>query len=224
MKAEIPNTDGKKIYIRFMTSLRCKMAARSEMEKLGMSYSISLHGAIQFTGECTKEQFSMLDRNLRKHGMALLDETRSLIIDKIIDEIIQVIHYSDELPRYRYSEIIQGNIGKGDISVLQIFSDVQGLSVLQFIILEKIERIKEMLLYEEYNLAEIAGKLYYKNEHTMNAQFKKHTGLSPGYFRELKSRRDSIRKKAAGQGKTIASDHDQQTDTDADAVKQERKP
>lgn len=216
MNPETPNTDGKKIYIRYMTSLRCKMAAKSEMQKLGISYSISLHGAIQFTGECTKEQFSMLDRNLRKHGMVLLDERHSLIIDKIIDEIIEVIHYSDELPRYRYAEIIQENIGNGDISVLQIFSDVQGLSVLQFIILQKIERIKEMLLYEELNLTEIAERLRYKNEQFMIAQFKKHTGLYPAYYIELKSHRENIRKQFVNPAKTIPSD--------PDPVKQEFKP
>lgn len=206
MNPETANSDGKKIYIRYMTSLRCKMIAKSEMQKLGLSYSVSLHGAIQFTDECTQEQFDMLDRNLRKHGMKLLDERHSAIIDKIINEIIEVIHHSDELPRYTYSEIIQDNTGNGDVSILQIFSDVQGLSVLQFIILQKIERIKEMLLYEEMDLTEIADKLYYKNKQVMTAQFKKHTGLTPGYFKELKSHRNSIREKTINPGKTNASD------------------
>lgn len=179
-----------------MTSLRCKMAARSEMQNLDIPFSVSLHGAIQFTDECTTEQFKMLDQKLRKHGMSLLDERHSSIIDKIINEIIEVIHFSDELPRYRYAEIINEDIRGGDASVLQIFSDVQGISVLQFIVLHKIERIKEMLLYEDVTLTEIADKLFYKNVHFMNAQFKKHTGLSPVYFSELKSQRENIRRQS----------------------------
>ena len=206
MKPETPNTDGKTIYIRYMTSLRCKMVARSEMEKLDIDHSVSIHGAIQFTDECTQEQFDMLDRNLRKHGMKLLDERHSSIIDKIINEIIDVIHYSDELPRYKYEEIIQDKIGGREISILQLFSDVQGLSVLQFIVLQKIERIKEMLLYEELNLTEIAEKLYYKNEQFMIAQFKKHTGLSPVYFTDLKLHRENIRKQTLNPGKTVTLD------------------
>jgi YesN/AraC family two-component response regulator len=193
MKPETPNNTGKKIYIRFMASLRCKMIAKSEMQKLGIKHSVSVHGAIQFTDECTQEQFRLLDRNLRKYGMALLDERHSSIIDKIINEIIEVIHYSDELPRYRYAEIINENIGGGDISVLQIFSDVKGVSVLHFIVLQKIERIKEMLLYEELSLAEITKKLFYKNEPFMIAQFKKYTGLPPEYFMKIKSERDRLR-------------------------------
>lgn len=179
-----------------MTSLRCKMAARSEMQKLDMNFSVTLNGAIQFTDECTDEQLKMLDQNLRKHGLALLDERHSSIIDKIINEIIEVIHFSDELPKYKYTEIIHENKKGEDISVLQIFSDVQGISVLQFIVLHKIERIKEMLIYEDVTLTEIADKLSYKNVHFMNAQFKKHTGLTPAYFLELKSQRDNIRRQS----------------------------
>jgi AraC-like DNA-binding protein len=205
MKSEFSNTSGKKIYIRYMTSLRCKMAARSEMQKLGIDYSVSVFGAIQFTDECTQEQFDMLDKNLRKHGLALLNEMHSSIIDKIISEIIEVIHYSDELPGYKYAELLQENIGNGESSVLQIFSDVQGISILNFIILQKIERIKEMLLYEDFTLSEIAQKLHYKNEQYMIAQFKKFTGLYPQYFIELKAQRERIRKHTKGPAKKTAT-------------------
>jgi YesN/AraC family two-component response regulator len=193
MKPEIPNPAGKVVYIRYMASLRCKLAAKSEMEKLGIKHSISVHGAIQFTNEFTQEQFDLLDRNLRKHGMILLDEHHSVIIDKIINQVIEVIHYSDELPGYRYNEIINENIGDQDMSVLKIFSDVKGITILHFIILQKVERIKEMLLYEDVSLSEIAEKLRYKNERFLFAQFKKYTGLTPEYFKELKKQRESIR-------------------------------
>ncbi|MCA1801657.1 MAG: helix-turn-helix domain-containing protein [Rhodothermaceae bacterium] len=207
MKPELINTSGKKIYIRYMTSLRCKMAARSEMQKLGIEYSVSIFGAIQFTDECTQEQFDMLNKNLRKHGLALLDERQSSIIDKIINEIIEVIHYSDELPRYKYAELLHENIGNGETSFLQLFSDVQGISVLHFIILQKIERIKEMLLYEDFTLSDIAQKLYYKNEQSMTAQFKKFTGLYPQYFIDLKAHRERIRKRTKDpDNKTVAAD------------------
>ncbi|MFU8859015.1 MAG: helix-turn-helix domain-containing protein [Cyclonatronaceae bacterium] len=204
MKHEIPNNAGKKLYIRFMASLRCKMIVKAEMQKLGIKHSVSVHGAIQFTNECTQEQFTLLDHNLRKYGMTLLDERRSSMIDKIINEIIEVIHYSDELPRYRYAEIINENIGGADISVLQIFSDVKGVSVLHFIVLQKIERIKEMLMYEELSLAEITEKLSYKNETFMIAQFKKYTGLSPEYFMKMKSERDRLRVHTLNPDKTVA--------------------
>lgn len=183
---------GHKFYIKYMVSLRCKMIVRKELEKLDLAYTISPHGAIEFHEEVTQDELDELKKNLQRSGLELLDAANSKLIDRIIKTIIEVIHYSDELPNLSFDDIISKNIGTGNDPILKIFSDVKGMSIMQFIISQKIERIKELLLYEDLSISEITEKLRYKNEHYMIAQFKKHTGLSPAYYKKLKNERSKI--------------------------------
>jgi AraC-like DNA-binding protein len=182
----------KKLYVKYMVSLRCKLIVKEELKNLNIKYSISVHGAIIFLEAITEYRINELNHNLQKSGMVLLDEPNSLLIDKIINTIIEVIHYSEELPKLSFSEVISDKFGSDNGPILKIFSDVKGMSVMQFIIIQKVERIKEMLLYEDFTLEEIAKKLYYKNEDLLIAQFKKYTGLTPTYFKELKKERINL--------------------------------
>lgn len=182
----------KKLYVKYMVSLRCKLIVKDELEKLNIKYSISVHGAIVFHEAITEYRINELNQNLQKSGMVLLDEPNSMLIDKIINTIIEVIHYSDEVPKVNFKDVISDKFGPENESVLKIFSVVKGMSLVQFIILQKIERIKEFLLYEDLPLHEIAEKLYYKNEGFLVAQFKKYTGLTPAYFKELKKERANL--------------------------------
>lgn len=179
----------KKLYVRYMVSLRCKMIVRKELKKLGFKYSILTHGAIEFLEEATQEDLNALRRNLRESGLELLDVHESRLVDRIIDNIIEVIHYFDELPKLSYSEIIAQNFGETSDSVLKIFSEVVGMSVIQFIVVQKIERAKVLLLYDNLSLIEISKKLRYKSKDIFIAQFKKITGLDPHYFIKLKEER-----------------------------------
>lgn len=168
------------------------MILKEELGKAGLKYAISPHGAIEFFEGTTKAQIEELNRNLKKSGLELLAPSESMLVDRIINTVIEVIHYSDELPDLSFEDIIGKSLGMGRESILKIFSDVKGISIMQFIILQKIERVKELLLYEDLSLAEISEKLRYKNEHYLIAQFKKYTGLSPSYFRQLGSERMSV--------------------------------
>ncbi|MDZ7719914.1 MAG: helix-turn-helix domain-containing protein [Balneolaceae bacterium] len=188
-KREQMEVVSKKLYVKYMVSLRCKLILKEELKNLNIKYSISVHGAIIFHEAITEYRLNELNQNLQKSGLLLLDEPNSLLIDKIINTIIEVIHYSEELPKVNFSDVISDKLGSDNESILKIFSDVKGMSVMQFIILQKIERIKELLLYKELTLQEIAKKLYYKNEDLLIAQFKKHTGLTPAYFKKLRKER-----------------------------------
>ncbi len=178
-----------KRYVKYMVSLRCKMILKEELEKANLTYSISPHGAVEFLEEPAQAQLEELHKNLLKPGLELLDENDSMLIDRIINTIIEVVHYSDELPNLSFDDIIGKSLGSGSESILKIFSDVKGISIIQFIILQKVERVKELLLYDDLSLAEIAEKLRYKNEHYLIAQFRKFTGLPPSYFKKLKNER-----------------------------------
>lgn len=182
----------KKLFVRYMVSLRCKLIVRKELKALKIKYSISTNGAIIFLEAITEYRLNELNQNLQKSGMMLLDSPDSLLIDKIINTIIEVIHYSDELPKVKFSDIISEKFASENESILKVFSDVKGMSIIQFIMMQKIERVKEMLLYEEMTLQEIAEKLYYKNESSLIAQFEKCTGLTPAYFKELKNKRMNL--------------------------------
>lgn len=182
----------KKLYVKYMVSLRCKLIVKEELKNLNIKYSISVHGAIIFLEAITEYRLNELNQNLQKSGLLLLDEHNSLLIDKIINAIIEVIHYSEELPKVNFADVISDKFGSDNASILKIFSDVKGMSVMQFIIIQKVERIKELLLYEELTLQEIAANLYYRNENLLIAQFKKYTGLTPAYFKELKKERINL--------------------------------
>lgn len=181
-----------KRYVKYMVSLRCKMVVKEQLEKAGLTYSISPHGAIEFREETTQTQLEELNENLLKSGLELLDENNSMLIDRIINTVIEVVHYSEELPNLSFEDIIGNGLGSNSESILKIFSDVKGMSIMQFIVLQKIERVKQLLLYDNLSLAEIAEKLRYKNEHYLIAQFKKYTGLHPTYFKKIKNERMSV--------------------------------
>lgn len=178
-----------KLYVRYMVSLRCKTIVREELKKLGTKYSILSHGAIQFHEDVAQEDLNMLKSNLRKSGLELLDIHESKLVDRIINTIMEVVHNFDELPKLTYSELIAQNIGEVNESVLKIFSEVVGMSLIQFIVIQKVEKIKELLLYDDVPLSEITYKLRYKSQKHLIAQFKKHTGLTPAFFKQLRQKR-----------------------------------
>ena len=181
----------KKLYVRYMVSLRCKLIVREQLKKLNIKHSISVQGAIIFLELVTEYRLNELKQKLKKHGLILLNEQESMLIDKMINMIIEVVHYTDELPKMTFDDLIDHRIGNEKESILKIFSDVKGMSVLQFIVNQKIERAKELLVYEGLSLSEIAEKLNYKNEALFISQFKKLTGLHPDYFSGLKKQREN---------------------------------
>ena len=162
---------------------------KSELDNLGLAYIYSPHGAIDFYDGISEKQMTQLHNNLLKSGLALLSENESKFIDRIINTIIEVVHYSDALPSLGFADVINEHSIVGDESILKIFSDVKGMSILQFIVVQKVERVKEMMLYEDITLSEIAKILNYKNENYLVAQFKKITGLTPCDFKRMRLER-----------------------------------
>lgn len=187
----------KSLYVKYMVSLRCKLIVREELSKLNINYYISINGAISFLETVTQHRLDELDRNLKKSGMELLDSSDSVLIDKITNTIAELIHDSKKLPRSTYSEIIKENFSADNGVILSVFSDVKGMSLIQYIVLQKIERIKELLLYEEMSLQEISDRLNYKSKNLLVAQFKNYTGLSPDYYIALKQERNTLCEKNA---------------------------
>ena len=177
------------IYVKYMVSLRCKMVVEQELQKLGLQYVKINLGTIEILEDISDSQREELRKNLEEYGLELLDDKRKIIIEKIKAIIIEMIHYSEELPKMKYSEYISDKLGYDYTYLANIFSEVKGITIQQFIIVNKIERVKELLLYDELNLKEIAYKLHYSSVAHLSNQFKKVTGLTPSYFKKLKEQR-----------------------------------
>jgi AraC-like DNA-binding protein len=174
-----------------MVSLRCKMIVQEELAKLGLHYVIVELGMVEILEDLTEEQWEKLKANLLRSGLELLDDKRSILIEKIKNAITEMIHYSNEVPKVNYSNYISEKLQYDYTYLSNIFSEVKGITIQQFIIINKIERVKELLLYDELNLTEISYKLHYSSVAHLSNQFKKVTGLSPSYFKQLKQKRKS---------------------------------
>ena len=172
-----------------MVSLRCKMVVRQELQKLGLHYVNVDLGTIEILEDITDLQREQLGKNLKAWGLVLLDDKRKIIIEKIKAVIIEMIHYMDELPKVNYSEYISEKLGYDYSYLATAFSEVKGVTIQQFIIMNKIERVKELLLYDELNLTEISYRLHFSSVAHLSNQFKKVTGLTPSYFKKLKKKR-----------------------------------
>lgn len=180
-----------KLYIKYMVSLRCKMLVKEELVKLGLHYVIVDLGIVEVLEEISAEQRDSLKTNLLKSGLELLDDKKAILIDRIKNVIIEMIHYGDELPKVNYSIYIQDKLKLDYTYLSNIFSEVKGITIQQYIIIHKIEKVKELLLYDELNLTEISYKLDYSSVAHLSSQFKKITGLTPTYFKSLKQKRIS---------------------------------
>jgi len=178
-----------KLYIKYMVSLRCKMMVKEELTKLGLKYVLVDLGMVEILEDITEKQREQLKKNLLKSGLELLDNKKSILIEKIKNVITEMIHYSDELPEINYSDYISEKLGYDYTYLANTFSEVKGITIQQFIINRKIERVKELLLYDELNLTEISRKLHYSSVAHLSNQFKKVTGLAPSYYKQMKQKR-----------------------------------
>ena len=172
-----------------MVSHRCKMMVIDELKKVGLQHTAVDLGMVETLQDLSEEQRSLLKENLLKSGLELLDDKKSILIERIKNLIVEMIHYSDQLPTLNYSEYISNKLQYDYTYLSNIFSEVKGTTIQQFIIIHKIERVKELLLYDELNLTEIAYKLHYSSVAHLSNQFKKVTGLSPSFFKKLKQKR-----------------------------------
>lgn len=172
-----------------MVSLRCKMMVKEELKKLDINYNVVELGTVEMPFDISQRQREELKINLLKCGLELLDDRKSILIEKIKNVIIEMVHYLDELPKVNYSEYISEKLNLDYTYLSNIFSEVKGITIQQFIILHKVEKVKELLLYDEMNLTQISYKLNYSSVAHLSNQFKKVTGLSPSFYKQLKQKR-----------------------------------
>jgi AraC-like DNA-binding protein len=166
------------------------MVVREELKKIGINYVVVDLGMVEILENITQEQHEQLRINLLKSGLELLEDKKSILIEKIKNVIIEMIHYSDELPTINYSDYISEKLGYDYTYLANTFSEVKGITIQQFIIIHKIEKVKELILYDELNLTEISYKLHYSSPAHLSNQFKKVTGLTPSFYKKMKQKRN----------------------------------
>jgi AraC-like DNA-binding protein len=180
-----------KLFIKYMVSIRCKMVVKTELIKLGLHYAIVDLGEVEIKEELTNEKREQLKIALLKSGLELMDDKKAILIEKIKKVIIEMIHYADELPKIKNSDYISEKLNHDYTYLANLFSEVTGITIEHFIIAHKIEKVKELLLYDELSLTEISYKLNYSSVAHLSKQFKKATGLTPSFFKQLKNKRRS---------------------------------
>jgi len=172
-----------------MVSLRCKMLVQAELCNLAIAYNFLELGIVELQQPISTEQREILKINLLKSGLELLDDKKSILVERIKNTITEVIHHSEELPRANFSIYLSQMLGYDYTYLSNVFSEVKGITIQQYIIINKIEKVKELILYDELNLSEIAYKMHYSSVAHLSNQFKKITGVTPTFFRQLKLNR-----------------------------------
>ncbi len=169
-----------------MVSNRCKVAVREVLRKMGLHFVVVDLGEVDIMEEVTGESLEHLKTALMDEGFELMDDRKSILIEKIKNVITEMIHNSDEEINMNYSDFIVGKLDYDYNYLSTLFSELKGITIQQFIIVHKIERVKELLRYGELNLTQISYKLHYSSVGHLSNQFKKVTGLSPSEFKQLK--------------------------------------
>ena len=172
-----------------MVSARCKITVKDELKKLGLHFIIVELGEIEIMENISAQQRELLKVGLISSGLELMDDKRSVLIERIKNVIIEMVHHSDEVVRVNFSHYLSEKLNHDYTYLSNLFSEVQGTTIEQFIIAHKIERIKELIIYGELNITEIAWKMKYSSVAHLSNQFKKMTGLSPSHFKQLKDKR-----------------------------------
>ncbi len=175
-----------------MVCIRCKMVVKDELKKMGVQHSVVELGEVEVFENITAEQHDQLKEALLKSGLDLMDDKKSVLIQKIKNVIVELVHYSEEPLLVKFSEYLSQKLNHDYTYLANLFSEVQGTTIEKFFIAHKLERVKELLVYDEMNLTEIAYLLHYSSVAHLSAQFKKVTGLTPSHFKKLKDKRRSM--------------------------------
>jgi AraC-like DNA-binding protein len=172
-----------------MVCHRCKMVVKSELENLGLLYSTIELGEAEIEGEITSGQRQKLASALKETGLELMEDKKSILVERIKTSIIDLVHFTDDQIKVNLSDHLSQKLNHNYTYLANLFSEVKGTTIEKYYLTHKIERVKELLAYDELNLTEIAWKLHYSSVAHLSNQFRKMTGLTPTQFKNLKGRR-----------------------------------
>ncbi|MFH6987850.1 helix-turn-helix domain-containing protein [Flavobacterium collinsii] len=175
------------LFVKNMVCNRCIMVVQNELEKLGLDFTNIKLGEVTLTGELNQEERNLLEGALVPLGFEVIDDKKSRIIEKIKNIIIDLVHHQDNDTKNNLSDILSEKINHDYNYLSNLFSEVEGTTIEKYFIAQKIEKIKELLVYDELSLSEIALRLNYSSVAYLSNQFKKVTGLTPSHFKQIRT-------------------------------------
>lgn len=178
-----------KLYVKNMVSNRCKIIVKSELEKLGLHARIVELGEVEIMENLTGELRDLLNAGLKKSGLALIDDKKTILIEKMKNSIVELVHYSEDQLKINLSDYLSEKLIYDYTYLSNLFKENQGITVEHFYLNHKVELVKELLVYDELSLTEIAYKLHYSSVAHLSNQFKKMTGLTPSQYKHLRHKR-----------------------------------
>lgn len=178
-----------KLYLKYMVSIRCKMLVKAELERFGLHYKSVELGEAEIEENISADQWNALNGALKKSGIELMEDKKSILIEKIKNVIVELVHYAEEPLEINFSDYLSAKLNHDYTYLANLFSESQGVTIEHFHISHKIERVKELLVYDELNITEIAWKMHYSSVAHLSNQFKKMTGLTPSFFKKIKHKK-----------------------------------
>ena len=172
-----------------MVSNRCKMVVKEELKKLGLHFIVVDLGEVEIMETLSPDQREQVKHALLSSGLELMDDKRAVLVEKIKSTIIEMVHHNTDIIKTNFSYYLSEKLNHDYTYLANLFSEVQGTTIEQFIIHHKVERIKELIIYDELNITEIAFDMNYSSVAHLSNQFKKVTGLTPTFFKQLKHKR-----------------------------------
>ncbi|NML22602.1 helix-turn-helix transcriptional regulator [Pseudoflavitalea sp. G-6-1-2] len=187
------------IYIKNMVCDRCILVVKEKLDQLQFPYDHIELGEVHLTKQPTAQQLQALKQELHSLGFELLDDKKRATVEKIKKTIIQLVHGSDEVKMTKkLSVLLQQQLQQDYQSLSLLFSSIEGITIEKYLILQRIERAKELLMYDELSLGEIASKLGYSSVQYLSSQFKKVIGLTPSHFKQIKENKRRPLDKVSG--------------------------
>jgi len=168
--------------------MRCQIAVKSELDKLGLHHTRIELGETEIMEELSPEQRSMLSDSLKDIGLELLEDKKNIMVERIKTIIIELVHFNEDQIKTNLSDYLSEKLNHNYTYLSNLFSEIKGTTIEKFYLANKIERVKELLVYDELNLTEIAWKLHYSSVAHLSNQFKKMTGLTPSHFKNLRNK------------------------------------
>ena len=175
-----------------MVSNRCKMVVKEVLREFGLHFIVVDLGEVEIMENISSEQRELLKKELLSSGLELMDDKKAILIEKIKNTIVEMVHHSDEVIKVNFSDYLSKKLNHDYTYMANLFSEVQGTTIEHFIISHKVERIKELIIYDELNMTQIAWKMNYSSVAHLSNQFKKITGLTPTNYKLLKGKRRSL--------------------------------
>lgn len=178
-----------KIYVKNMACKSCKVVVKNALDELNLTAIKIELGEIETHEDVTDNQKKKLNSIIKKAGLELLEKKQGLLIEKIRKVVVDYVYNSDVKPQKKFSVLLSEQLGYSYAYLTNFFSEVEAATIEQYVILLKVERIKELIILEEFSISQIANKLHYSSTAHLSNQFKKATGLTPSHFKKLKEKR-----------------------------------